>query len=273
MADLKISQLTSASTPLAGTEILPVNQSGTTTQVSVANLTAGRSVSASGLTTTGSSGVSTQLINFNNYVTLTNTFGIYATYSEGTVVSGYSGFNVSFAINGSLKGYFQQANGDFVNTTGNFVPITAAKGVNFTANTPASGMTSQLLNWYEEGTFTPSFIADTTNPTVTYTTQSGKYTRIGNMVNFTIGLVVNTVSGGSGTLRVAGLPFVNGSGLPWSANRTFVYSWATNPTVFQVPNGSNAVLIYTSDVTNTTATPASLQNGCYFYISGMYRVS
>ena len=38
MADLKISQLPEATTPLAGTEVLPIVQSGTTVQVSVDNL-------------------------------------------------------------------------------------------------------------------------------------------------------------------------------------------------------------------------------------------
>lgn len=52
MANTKISALTSATTPLAGTEVLPVVQSSTTKQVSVANLTAGRAVSASSLTLT-----------------------------------------------------------------------------------------------------------------------------------------------------------------------------------------------------------------------------
>lgn len=46
MSNSKISALTSATTPLAGTEVLPVVQSSTTKQVSVADLTAGRSVSA-----------------------------------------------------------------------------------------------------------------------------------------------------------------------------------------------------------------------------------
>lgn len=44
MADAKISALTAATTPLAGTEVLPIVQSGTTKKVSVANLTAGRAV-------------------------------------------------------------------------------------------------------------------------------------------------------------------------------------------------------------------------------------
>jgi hypothetical protein len=49
MADKKISQLTAAATPLAGTEVLPIVQSGATVKVSVANLTAGRSVAATNL--------------------------------------------------------------------------------------------------------------------------------------------------------------------------------------------------------------------------------
>ena len=50
MADKKISALTASTTPLAGSEVLPIVQSGTTVKVSVANLTAGRAVSASSLT-------------------------------------------------------------------------------------------------------------------------------------------------------------------------------------------------------------------------------
>jgi hypothetical protein len=52
MADKKISALTAASTPLAGTEVLPIVQSGATVKVSVANLTAGRSFDALGMTLT-----------------------------------------------------------------------------------------------------------------------------------------------------------------------------------------------------------------------------
>ena len=47
MADTKISALPASTTPLAGTEVLPIVQSGATKQVSVANLTAGRATSAS----------------------------------------------------------------------------------------------------------------------------------------------------------------------------------------------------------------------------------
>jgi hypothetical protein len=46
MADKKISQLTGASTPLAGTEVLPIVQGGSTVKVPVSDLTAGRVTSA-----------------------------------------------------------------------------------------------------------------------------------------------------------------------------------------------------------------------------------
>ena len=86
MADTKISALTASTTPLAGTEVLPIVQSGTTKQVSVANLTAGRAVSASSVTaTTGNFivGTSGQGIDF-SATPGTGTSELLADYEEGT---------------------------------------------------------------------------------------------------------------------------------------------------------------------------------------------
>jgi hypothetical protein len=46
MADVKISGLPGSTVPLAGTEVLPIVQGGATKQVSIANVTAGRSIAA-----------------------------------------------------------------------------------------------------------------------------------------------------------------------------------------------------------------------------------
>jgi hypothetical protein len=51
MADTKISALPASTTPLAGTEVLPIVQSGVTRQVSVNNLTAGKTVLATAFDT------------------------------------------------------------------------------------------------------------------------------------------------------------------------------------------------------------------------------
>jgi hypothetical protein len=92
--------------------------------------------------------------------------------------------------------------------TDNLIPATAAKGINFTANTPAAGMTSQLLTWYEEGTFTPTFTNLTVVGTATYT---GRYTRIGRMVyiNLRIESTGSTSSTAGTTYANAGFPFVS----------------------------------------------------------------
>lgn len=74
MADKKISALTGATTPLAGTEVLPIVQGGATKQVSVANLTAGRSVGMSALNVSGlTASTALALDASKNAVSVTNT--------------------------------------------------------------------------------------------------------------------------------------------------------------------------------------------------------
>jgi len=83
---------------------------------------------------------------------------------------------------------------------------TAAKGINFTANTNAPGMTSELLNWYEEGTWTPTQGAGLT--VVGAFTSVGRYTRIGRVVTAT-GYVngATSVTLASGGILCSGLPY------------------------------------------------------------------
>jgi hypothetical protein len=85
MADTKISALPASTTPLAGTEVLPIVQGGVTKQVSVANLTAGRAVSATELTlTTGNLIVSNgKGIDF-SATPGTGTSELLSDYEEGT---------------------------------------------------------------------------------------------------------------------------------------------------------------------------------------------
>ena len=142
MADKKISALTGATTPLAGTEVLPIVQGSATVKVSVADLTAGRAV--------------------------------------------------------------EMAGGSF---TDNITQGTAAKGVNFTANTPAAGMTSRLLNAYEEGTWTPVVTAGVGSFT-SYTSQ-GIYTKVGRIVTAWCSFQITDVGTGNTFCNIAGYPFTS----------------------------------------------------------------
>jgi len=183
MANTKISGLSSASTPLSGSEILPINQSGVTDSVSVANLTAGRAVAAQALT----------LTNGEVYLILNATGGkqwdIIAG-GGGNITPGYLSFwngtngNKVFSIAPSTSEQFTtDTSGNFNMVAGNVVQGTSGKGFNFTANTPASGKTSQLLNWYEEGTWTPVASGTWTTTPTFYGT--AKYTRVGRQVTLT----------------------------------------------------------------------------------------
>jgi hypothetical protein len=113
-----------------------------------------------------------------------------------------------------------------IDSAQNYVPSVAGKGINFTANTPAAGMTSQLLNWYEEGTWTPNQGAGLT--VVGAFSSTGLYTRIGRQV---------TVTG-----RVTGSTSINtsGSGIV-----------CTN-LPFTVGTNSNSVGVMTNTATNNT---------------------
>lgn len=86
MADTKISALPASTTPLAGTEVLPIVQSGATKQVSVDNLTSGRAISATQLTlSTGNLIISTSGKGIDFSATPgTGTSELLADYEEGT---------------------------------------------------------------------------------------------------------------------------------------------------------------------------------------------
>ena len=72
-----------------------------------------------------------------------------------------------------------------------------------------SATAANLLDDYEEGTFTPTFTSSGGAYTISYSGQQGRYTKIGQTVicHF-ICAASGTPSGGSGDFRLAGLPFV-----------------------------------------------------------------
>ena len=71
-----------------------------------------------------------------------------------------------------------------------------------------SATAANLLDDFEEGTFTPTLTGASSNPSsISYNTQTGNYTKVGNVVHIDLILYPSSFSGGSGSLRIAGLPF------------------------------------------------------------------
>jgi hypothetical protein len=227
MADKKISQLTGATTPLAGTEEVPLVQSSTTKKVTVANLTAGRSVKMDSLGLGGSNPVSyaaiewdpsgavtygvelTPLLNAdtsnvqmfrarprsttNTHTDVTMFYaGIDGLASGSTTTTAY-GFRITNPTGGVANLYgmhstitsgagryhiYLSGNADSY-TAGNW-QFAAGKGIDFSADPNPAGMTSELLNDYEEGTWTPVATGITINSGTPVWT--GYYCKIGRVV-------------------------------------------------------------------------------------------
>jgi hypothetical protein len=225
MADKKISALTGATTPLAGTEVLPIVQGGATVKVAVSDLTAGRAMAALSLTTATvqasnsgglalkNSGGTTQMLlgggggdnitlSVATNITPANAAVAISPTGTGTVTlnpaTASTINNMSIGATTALAGRFT----DVTLTTGNVI-VASGQGIDFSATSHPAGMTSELLNDYEEGTWTPT---DASGAGLTFTSVSGRYTKIGRMVvaqcNFTF-----PVTASANTIAIDGLPF------------------------------------------------------------------
>ena len=98
------------------------------------------------------------------------------------------------------------------NSSGNIVPG-AEKGIDYSAQTPTSvtgaSTTAEILDHYEEGSWTPVF--QNVN-TPTYTTQYGIFTRVGRMVLLHGQISVSSIDTSDGsTVNIGGLPFTGNS--------------------------------------------------------------
>jgi len=156
-------------------------------------------------------------------------------------VGNISPYGIRFAINGTGSGgaglYFgsgviiptdntptiTDANVDLGASNYRFKDIYLSGGVNFSANANAAGMTSETLDDYETGTFTPTIVAATgTQPTITYGQNTGTYTKVGQLVTLIVYFEIASISGTtSGTLNITGLPFNQVSGNGYAACGAF----------------------------------------------------
>jgi hypothetical protein len=251
MTNKKISALASAATPLAGSELVPIVQSSVTNSVSVANLTAGRAVSAASVTTTGVITTGGGLISDDGTYgrwTITQASGGNQLFSTTT---GFGGWRTgSIQANGTGANMTWGSDGNTTVGVGNLIQGTAAKGINFTANTPAAGMTSQLLNWYEEGLWTPNQGAGIV--LVGAFSSSGAYTRIGRQVTLTGKLqgstsIANVTNGGTFFTNPPFAPSSNSVGvlINDAQNQTGSGVLATNSVFYITPMSATPIIYFT----------------------------
>jgi hypothetical protein len=164
---------------------------------------------------------------------------------------------------------------DFTLASGNFVPSTAGKGIDFSANTGAAGMTSELLDWYEEGDFTPVIEGTTSVGSATYASQIGRYTRVGRAVFFEIAIDWSAGTG-TGVLRIAGLPFTSSAtttypGVSIGIIDSVALTAGNYSTAFVRPN-SNAISLRQSPTGGGSSTDVAYDAAGFISLSGFYTV-
>ena len=100
-----------------------------------------------------------------------------------------------------------------VNQSGNLV-MASGSGIDFSGSSNASGMTSELLDDYEEGSWTPDVKGRTGG---SWQIRVGQYTKIGRMVSCQCHVNISNLTSSQGPFVINGLPFT-------SANITNNYS-------------------------------------------------
>ena len=151
--------------------------------------------------------------------------------------------------------------------------VTASAGVAIGGTGSAN-----TLDDYEEGTWSPTYIGDSSNPTVSFTTQIGRYTKVGRLVTILGYLRVNSFSGGGGGLAIGSLPFQNGSTTYVAATVGYVSAWSsgTNAPTRLLAHPDNPKLTVYRQSTSDPRSPiervqvSNLANGCELYFSAVY---
>ena len=167
------------------------------------------------------------------------------------------GFAIRDASAGANR-FTIDTSGNATLTSGNLVIGTAGKGIDFSVQTPTSATgattTAEVLDHYEEGTFTPIISDGSSNSTFGGIT-AATYTKIGNIVRASFRCVNAQTSGltSTNTFYVKGLPFstVNRNystawlrtfdSAEWSAAKCLIFAYIeSNQIYFQGDDGGSA---------------------------------
>ena len=159
--------------------------------------------------------------------------------SDGTI------YHQSYTSGSFVTKFETRAGGDIKVNNGNILMGTAGTGINFSATSDGSGASNvnEVLDDYEEGTFTPTIRANAN----TNGSQDGTatYVKVGKKVTIHVNIGNKTLTSfpgsGPGTIRIDGLPFV--------ANHTSgdEFGLSSKCIIMGVDNNSNNVYFRTNN--------------------------
>ena len=143
------------------------------------------------------------------------------------------------------------SNGNVTINTGNLVIGTSGKGIDFSATSDNAGATSEILDDYEEGIWTPGLAFGATDTGMSYSSRSGSYVKIGRFVYCQGQLDLSSKGSSTGDATFTGLPFTVGDYLTGTSQEGsgFITWWANMgsgsiPTTFWISQGGTSATIY-----------------------------
>jgi hypothetical protein len=181
------------------------------------------------------------------------------------VIGGGSGVGSSFRMNyaGGAFNNLLAGNGDnFFNcVTGK---INAAGGVKFNGG-------GTTLNYYEEGSFTPTLTIGGSSAGITYTVRIGAYTRVGRLVTIQLGVKMSSIGSNTGEIQITGLPFsvISDSYYHPYGVVGVVLQPALLP-LYALGAGSAVVFRKASTVSDVAPTSADIDDDTYIFVTMTY---
>mgnify|MGYP000861643415 CR=1 FL=1 len=247
-------------------------------------------------TTAGTTAASFTLTNLRHFAayqgsigagsTVTNQYGFYASSTLTGATNNY-GFYSNIASGANRWNFYAPGTAPnslvgitsvgttTINTSGDKSAVlqlaeTTGSGI-YLGNTNNSA--ANVLDWYEEGTFTPTIEGSSTPGTGTYLYQIGSYTRIGNRIFFTVSLSWTASTGaGNMVVRLVGLPNSDSTtnlDVPLSlAADSFTY---TNTPKAILAAGTNTINFF-GQSSGAALAAIALDTSAKLVVSGSYKV-
>lgn len=137
---------------------------------------------------------------------------------------------------------------------------------------------ANTLDEYKEGTFTPTVAGASSAGTGTYVTQSGVYTKIGKIVNFTINIEWSAHTG-TGNTEIRGLPYTSNNSPALYTPVSIVQSAGPVPgsgktrLAYIFPNTTAVVLREFDTTTGVVGNSNAITSTGTIYVSGTYTAS
>ena len=166
--------------------------------------------------------------------------GVILDADADTTISADTDDQIDFKTGGTDRLTIQSTSGNNVVvadgltlTDGNLI-VASGHGIDFSADSNATGMTTELLDHYEEGTWSPQLkSSDGTNFTMNSGNDVGYYMRIGNKVFFHAYVVSTSINSAGQYVQCGGLPFTVANAASYYAGVAVPYAQGLNITAGQ----------------------------------------